>query len=179
MIVFHSIPHDPEASNHDGLSHNCRSIGREWQGPIAHSLCEQLPSSSVPSPWPSPCPAIPFLVFGHQFEAWLDATVHQVVDPTFAALLIIGLLSTDVLLPIPSSVLSTLGGEALGFGLGTAASFVGLMLGAVFGFGLARVRGTSAGRSPCPGRRSAAYRPTQRANGDRPVDRHATNPDFR
>lgn len=86
-------------------------------------------------------PAVPFLVFGPRFEAWLDATVHQVVDPTLAALLIIGLLSTDVLLPIPSSVLSTLGGEVLGFGLGTAASFVGLMLGAILGFGLARFAG--------------------------------------
>lgn len=86
-------------------------------------------------------PVIPFLAFGSQFEAWLDETIHQVVDPVWAALLVVGLLSTDVLLPIPSSVLSTLGGEVLGFGLGTVASFAGLMLGAIFGFGLARLVG--------------------------------------
>ena len=86
-------------------------------------------------------PIIPFLAFGPQLETWLDKTVHGVVDPVVAALLIVGLLSTDVLLPIPSSVLSTLGGEVLGFWIGTAASFAGLMLGAIFGFGLARVLG--------------------------------------
>jgi uncharacterized membrane protein YdjX (TVP38/TMEM64 family) len=86
-------------------------------------------------------PVIPFLAFGAQLEAWLDETVHQVVNPTVAALLAVGLLSTDVLLPIPSSVLSTLGGEVLGFTLGTAASFAGLMIGAVVGFGLARSLG--------------------------------------
>lgn len=86
-------------------------------------------------------PVIPFLAFGAQLEAWLDETVHQVVNPTVAALLVVGLLSTDVLLPIPSSVLSTLGGEVLGFTLGTAASFAGLMIGAVLGFGLVRILG--------------------------------------
>jgi uncharacterized membrane protein YdjX (TVP38/TMEM64 family) len=86
-------------------------------------------------------PVIPFLAFGVQLEAWLERTVHGIVDPVTAALLVVGLLSTDVLLPIPSSVLSTLGGEVLGFGAGTSASFVGLMLGAILGFGLAKVVG--------------------------------------
>ncbi len=86
-------------------------------------------------------PVIPFLAFGAQLEAWLERTVHGIVDPVAAALLVVGLLSTDVLLPIPSSVLSTLGGEVLGFGAGTAASFAGLTLGAVIGFGLARTVG--------------------------------------
>jgi 3-dehydroquinate synthase len=86
-------------------------------------------------------PVIPFLAFGTRLEAWLDETVHGTADPVTAALLVVGLLSTDVLLPIPSSVLSTLGGEVLGFGAGTAASFLGLTVGAVAGFGLARVAG--------------------------------------
>ena len=86
-------------------------------------------------------PLIPFLAFGPQLEKWLEESVHEVVDPGVAALLIVGLLSTDVLLPIPSSVLSTLGGEVLGFGLGTAASFLGLMAGAILGFALARYLG--------------------------------------
>lgn len=86
-------------------------------------------------------PVIPFVAFGPQLESWLEETVHGVVSPTWAVLLVVGLLSTDVLLPIPSSVLSTLGGEVLGFTLGTAASFAGLMLGAILGFGLARILG--------------------------------------
>lgn len=86
-------------------------------------------------------PVLPFLAFGSRFEGWLEKTVHGVVDPGTAFLLVVGLLSTDVLLPIPSSVLSTLGGEVLGFALGTLASFIGLTLGALIGFGLARVAG--------------------------------------
>lgn len=86
-------------------------------------------------------PAIPFVACGPALEGWLEATVRGVVDRRAAALVVIGLLSTDVLLPIPSSVLSTLGGEVLGFGLGTGVSFAGLMAGSVLGFGLARVAG--------------------------------------
>jgi uncharacterized membrane protein YdjX (TVP38/TMEM64 family) len=86
-------------------------------------------------------PVIPFVAFGPQLEAWLEETVHGVVSPAVAVLLVVGLLSTDVFLPIPSSVLSTLGGEVLGFTLGTAASFAGLMFGAIVGFGLARIVG--------------------------------------
>ena len=86
-------------------------------------------------------PVVPFVAFGPQLEGWLDGIIHRTVQPTTAALLIVGLLSTDVLLPIPSSALSTLGGDVLGFWAGTIASFVGLMLGAVIGFGLARLVG--------------------------------------
>jgi len=83
-------------------------------------------------------PIVPFLGFGPALEAWLESAIERTVDPVFAAALVVGLLGVDVFLPIPSSVLSTLGGEVLGFWGGTAASFAGLSLGAAVGFGLAR-----------------------------------------
>lgn len=86
-------------------------------------------------------PIVPWLVIGFPFETRLEETIDGVADPATAALLVVGLLSTDVFLPVPSSVLSTLGGEVLGFVAGTAASFAGLTLGAVFGFALARIAG--------------------------------------
>jgi len=48
------------------------------------------------------------------------------------------LLATDVFLPIPSSLVSTLAGSQLGAAGGTAASWIGMSLGAVLGFAIAR-----------------------------------------
>ena len=55
--------------------------------------------------------------------------------------LIVGLLATDVLLPIPASLVSTLGGARLGWAGGTAASWAGMSLGAVLGFAWLRYGG--------------------------------------
>jgi uncharacterized membrane protein YdjX (TVP38/TMEM64 family) len=55
---------------------------------------------------------------------------------------IVGLLATDVLLPVPSSLVSTLGGSQLGTVWGTIASWVGMTAGAALGFALARWLGT-------------------------------------
>jgi uncharacterized membrane protein YdjX (TVP38/TMEM64 family) len=53
-------------------------------------------------------------------------------------LIVVGVLATDVLLPVPSSVISTIGGVRLGWFLGTLASWLGMTLGAVLGFAIAR-----------------------------------------
>lgn len=86
-------------------------------------------------------PILPFLGFGESLEsqiiAWLDATL----PPTTAALLVMGLLAADILLPVPSSVVSTFSGKILGFWGGAAASWCGLTAGAVAAFGLMRVLG--------------------------------------
>jgi uncharacterized membrane protein YdjX (TVP38/TMEM64 family) len=52
--------------------------------------------------------------------------------------LVIALLATDILLPIPSSVISTLSGWQLGWWRGTLATWAGMNLGAAIGFALAR-----------------------------------------
>ena len=83
-------------------------------------------------------PIIPFLFFGGQIEDWLRGLSENPPSPTTTAALVIGLLATDILLPIPSSVISTMSGWQLGWLQGTLATWVGMNLGAVIGFALAR-----------------------------------------
>lgn len=83
-------------------------------------------------------PVVPFLFFGGQLEDWLRGFTRNPPSPLVTSFLVIGLLATDVLLPVPSSVISTLSGWQLGWMLGTFATWVGMNLGAVVGFGLAR-----------------------------------------
>ena len=66
-----------------------------------------------------------------------SALENEEAVPVVAAS-VIGLLATDIFLPIPSSFVSTVGGAVLGTWSGTLASWLGLTLGAMLGFGLAR-----------------------------------------
>ncbi|MBC8354893.1 MAG: VTT domain-containing protein [Planctomycetes bacterium] len=83
-------------------------------------------------------PIVPFLLFGADFEAWVERWSEQPYSKPVTALFIVGLLATDILLPTPSSMISTLGGWQLGTFGGTLASWIGMSLGAVIGFVLAR-----------------------------------------
>lgn len=83
-------------------------------------------------------PIVPFLFFGAQLEDWLRGIAEDPPSTPVTAALVIGLLATDILLPIPSSVISTLCGWQLGWWRGTLATWVGMNLGAILGFGLAR-----------------------------------------
>ena len=58
----------------------------------------------------------------------------------------IGLLAADMFLPVPSSAVITYAGGVLGVLAGTMTAWVGLSLGAVGGFGLARLFGESIAR---------------------------------
>ncbi len=59
--------------------------------------------------------------------------------PVAAFWLVAGFLATDILLPVPSSIVSTLGGAALGAVGGTLASWSGMMVSCALGFWLGRV----------------------------------------
>lgn len=83
-------------------------------------------------------PVLPFLAFGGQFEQWLRGLAEEPPSVMATASLVIGLLSTDILLPIPSSVVITMGGWQLGWWIGSVAAWTGMNLGAVLGFCLAR-----------------------------------------
>ncbi len=83
-------------------------------------------------------PVLPFLLFGPQMESWVERWMASPQSSLVAALAVVGLLSTDIFLPIPSSLVSTLGGWKLGVLAGTLASFVGLSIGAAVGFALAK-----------------------------------------
>jgi uncharacterized membrane protein YdjX (TVP38/TMEM64 family) len=84
-------------------------------------------------------PLLPFVVFG---EVWEEGEIRRWLEgassPSVVAALVAGVLATDIFLPIPSSFVSTLGGAALGVWAGTAASWLGLTVGAILGYALAR-----------------------------------------
>lgn len=86
-------------------------------------------------------PVLPFLGFGAAIEAWAQSWRDNPPSPPATAVLVVALLSTDILLPIPSSIVSTVAGAQLGTLGGTLASFVGMTLGAIFGFAVARLWG--------------------------------------
>jgi uncharacterized membrane protein YdjX (TVP38/TMEM64 family) len=83
-------------------------------------------------------PVLPFLLFGARMEAWIESWNANPLARPATALLVVGLLAGDIFLPIPSSVVSTLGGAQLGSVLGTVVSWLGMTLGAVIGFAIAR-----------------------------------------
>lgn len=83
-------------------------------------------------------PIVPFVLFGGRVDEWFEAWQAQARNPWLAAAMIVGLLSTDIFLPIPSSMVSTFGGGQLGWLLGTFASWLGMSIGAILGFAFAR-----------------------------------------
>lgn len=83
-------------------------------------------------------PILPFLFLGGQVNEWLRGFAENPPEPVATFALIVGLLATDVLLPIPSSVISTLSGWQLGCFWGTLATWLGMNSGAIIGFALSR-----------------------------------------
>jgi uncharacterized membrane protein YdjX (TVP38/TMEM64 family) len=89
-------------------------------------------------------PLVPFLAFGarldHAIANWLD-------PPPPAAVLAaaeVGILAVDILLPVPSSFVATLGGARLGIVAGTVCGWLGMTLGGIAGWSLGRVVGGTA-----------------------------------
>lgn len=81
-------------------------------------------------------PIVPFAIIGElPGERWLSANDEHALmfGLTGAALLI-----SDVLLPIPSSIVGTLLGARLGFWTGFICTFAGLMLGNMLGYAAGR-----------------------------------------
>jgi membrane protein DedA with SNARE-associated domain len=84
-------------------------------------------------------PIVPFLIFGQAgVERAIENWRQNPPPPLFVAAAVISLLATDIFLPIPSSLVSTLAGWQLGALAGTAASWAGMTLGAALGFALAQ-----------------------------------------
>ena len=89
-------------------------------------------------------PLVPFLLFGTRLDrivaGWLDPPPPLPV----VALLEIGVLACDLLLPVPSSVVATYGGARLGPWLGTLCAWLGMTIGAIAGWWLGRKLGSRA-----------------------------------
>jgi len=86
-------------------------------------------------------PCLPFISFGPAMEAAVTGWLQSPPENATLALGIAALLATDILLPIPSSTVSTVGGAAVGTATGTLASWAGMTAGAMLGFWLARKAG--------------------------------------
>jgi len=78
------------------------------------------------------------LAFEDRIEAWVSGSSLS-ISARFGVIVL--LLAGDILLPIPSSAVTTWGGGVLGVGLATVASSLGMTLGAMVGFSLARALG--------------------------------------
>jgi uncharacterized membrane protein YdjX (TVP38/TMEM64 family) len=83
-------------------------------------------------------PILPFLLLGPALDDWVARWRESSTSGGGTALLVIAVLAIDMVLPIPSSVVSTLGGVRLGWFAGTLASWCGMTVGACLGFALAR-----------------------------------------
>ncbi|WP_425619454.1 TVP38/TMEM64 family protein [Anatilimnocola sp. NA78] len=82
-------------------------------------------------------PIVPFLLWGGD----LDALAHRWTAQEsrgWSAIAIVGLLASDIFLPIPSSLVCSAAGWTLDAGPGTIVAWFGLSLGAIIGFALAR-----------------------------------------
>ncbi len=78
---------------------------------------------------------IPFLLLGESVEAWVKALIeHSRGNPIPASLILGSLLAGDIILPTPSSILSTGCGTLLGFIPGMIVSATGMQICSLFGY---------------------------------------------
>ncbi len=78
---------------------------------------------------------VPFAIFGGKIERWTDQFLETSAGhPRAVAAVLGGLLAGDILLPVPSSLVSTACGRSLGFVGGTLVSFAGMTVSAVLGY---------------------------------------------
>ena len=86
---------------------------------------------------------IPFFLFGDQIESWTEQFLETSSDKQgLIALVLGGLLSLDILLPTPSSLVMVACGFLLGFWKGFLVAFIGNTISVIFGYWL----GANAGR---------------------------------
>jgi uncharacterized membrane protein YdjX (TVP38/TMEM64 family) len=83
-------------------------------------------------------PIVPFLLYGVESESYVRSWFEPGLPPSTVVLAVVLALASDVLLPIPSSVVSTFAGAQLGIFTATVASWFGMTAGAMLGYGLAR-----------------------------------------
>lgn len=91
---------------------------------------------------------VPFFLFGARIETWTRSCLESsTITRGLVALLLGGLLALDILLPVPSSLVSTACGFMLGVPLGAMTSFLGMAVSSGLGYWL----GARAGRAAAGG----------------------------
>lgn len=89
-------------------------------------------------------PLVPFLICGTRIDALVAGWLEPRPAAPFLAALEIGILAADLVLPVPSSLVATLGGAELGVEVGTACAFLGLSAGSLAGWWAGRAAGARA-----------------------------------
>ncbi|MBL8214700.1 MAG: VTT domain-containing protein [Bryobacterales bacterium] len=90
---------------------------------------------------------IPFALWESRFAALTEHLLDEGRPRIWIAAAVVALLGADVVLPIPSSLISTSSGYLLGFWRGLAASWLGMTAACVIGYGLGRFASTWVKRS--------------------------------
>lgn len=83
----------------------------------------------------------PFALWEDPMNAWAEAMLHAQRSKIWSFGVIVLLLVADIVLPIPSSIVSTTSGYLLGFGLGLAAGWTGMTVACIGGYALGRFAG--------------------------------------
>ncbi len=84
-------------------------------------------------------PVVPFVLFGEHSETWIrqnllsDAVIAGSGQPF---LIVVAVLASDILLPVPSSAVLTFAGARLGWLAGTIAGWLGLTISCLVGYWL-------------------------------------------
>ena len=104
---------------------------------------------------------IPFLLFGDAIEAWFADLARPEAGTARGAFgaILFGLLALDVLLPVPSSLASTLCGVVFGLWGGFWLSFGAMTVSAALGYWLGRACSSASARTPSCASSSAATAP--------------------
>ena len=85
---------------------------------------------------------VPFIIFGEHVDAWTTQLIEGPRQhPGLVSAILGGLLSSDILLPVPSSIVSTACGLLLGFITGTLVSLTGMVTSCIIGYSLAATFG--------------------------------------
>jgi len=80
---------------------------------------------------------VPFLLFGERIENWTEDFVQSASgQPVWVATVLGSLLAVDILMPIPSSLVSTAAGFLLGLMRGMTVSLVGMIVSCIIGYWL-------------------------------------------
>lgn len=78
---------------------------------------------------------VPFCLFGDAITAWTSRLIeHADANRAYTGAILILLLAVDIVMPIPSSLVSTACGMTLGFAGGALASFAGMSISATTGY---------------------------------------------
>jgi uncharacterized membrane protein YdjX (TVP38/TMEM64 family) len=89
-------------------------------------------------------PAVPLLFLGSRLDQAVIRFLNPPPPPGLLAAAEVAILAADLVLPVPSSFVATLGGAVLGVPLGSLCGWLGMTLSALAGWAVGRLAGRTA-----------------------------------